>query len=253
MVELRLCEWCAAHPADARALRYLANARKDRALLKKAATMGDAWAMAGIFSSSSSADEKFQLAWSSAEKGDGGGTYCLMQCFRDGIGCEKNEIFAGELRERAVDLGSFGAYCELVNCEMKPEQRVKLRISFCGTFLCGLDGIHSDLEALFRSHTDGSSNVLLFEIGNIFAGNISVVLGGVFVRGANPRQIEMMIQAVKMYEGWWEMAREACVTWILIAKRMGFNKDARKIIAKIVWEGVGEARGNPLLGSEKKK
>ena len=47
-------------------------------------------------------------------------------------------------------------------------------------------------------------------------------------------------RAVALYDGCCDRAREACVMWILIAKRIGFNKDARRMIAKMVWEGRSE-------------
>ena len=44
----------------------------------------------------------------------------------------------------------------------------------------------------------------------------------------------MLKQVVAMYDEWCGAARAACFVWILIAKRMGFNKDVRKMIAKLV-------------------
>ena len=76
--------------------------------MKKAACrMGDAWMMArAFFHATHSDEEKFQLARVSAEKGDVDGTCCLVLCFPEGIGCEKNENLAEELLERALDLAS---------------------------------------------------------------------------------------------------------------------------------------------------
>ena len=52
--------------------------------------MGDAWMMAKVFfHATHSAEEHFQLARASAEKGDVDGTCCPMLCFREGTGCEK--------------------------------------------------------------------------------------------------------------------------------------------------------------------
>ena len=108
----RLSAWCGGHPDDATALRYLAGARRDPLLMGKAAAMGDARAMVEMVSSSSfSDDEKFQLACASAAKGDANGTHSLMQCFELGIGCKKNDSFAGELLERAASLSKVNEHC----------------------------------------------------------------------------------------------------------------------------------------------
>lgn len=49
VAEQRLGEWCETHPDDARALRYLADVRKDDVLRNKAAKMGDTRALASMF------------------------------------------------------------------------------------------------------------------------------------------------------------------------------------------------------------
>ena len=36
--------------------------------------------------------------------------------------------------------------------------------------------------------------------------------------------------------GWCDAARDACVAWILVAKKIGVVKDVRKVIAKMVCE-----------------
>ena len=245
--EQRLSGWHKAHPDDARALVYLAKVRGDVLLLEKAASMGDARAMADIvFSSSCSDDRKFQLALASAEKGDADGTYCLMECFRAGTGCEKNEDFAKVFMERAADLGSCYAYDDLIfDPQMKPAQKVKLSICFFGTDYSRSDDLHSDLDGLFRRYaTNGSCGDVIFEVGEMFMGNVDAVEGKVFGRKKDPDLVEILLLAVAMYDGWCHSAREACIVWVLIAKRMRINKDVRKMIAIMVWEARKEARGN---------
>ena len=80
--------------------------------MERAAAMGNARAMAELSYSCSPVERLFQLAWRSTELGDAKGTYCLMQCFRDGIGCKTDDVLAEELMERAVDLGSVSAVNE---------------------------------------------------------------------------------------------------------------------------------------------
>ena len=129
---LRLGEWCAGHPDDARAVFHLADTLKDCKLMVKAAEMGDARAMAEV-SFLGSGEKKFQLARASAEKGDAFGTYCLMQCFMDGSGCVKDDEVALELLERAADLGTFWAYRHLVQHDkVHSPNRMKLLTCFIG-------------------------------------------------------------------------------------------------------------------------
>ena len=255
VAEQRFSEWCVAHPDDARALAHLATIRGDDSLMEKAASMGDARAMAKVFFSSRSDGEKFQLACASAEKGDAFGTYCLMHCFRAEIGCKKNESFAEELLERAADLGSVDVCYDLArNREMKPWQRVKLLISFFGMYFSGSGRLYFDLEEVFRRYaTDGSCTDVIFEVGEMFKGSIDVERGMVFGRKHRSNDLDILLRAVGMYDRWCDVAREACVAWILIAKRIGVHKDVRRIIAKMVWEARREGRGNPLSKEAKKE
>ena len=68
-------------------------------------------------------------------------------------------------------------------------------------------------------------------------GNIDFDEGSVSGQGQDPSRFDRLARAVEMYDRWCDLAREACVIWALFAKRMGFNKDVRKMIAKMVWEG----------------
>ena len=235
--EARLGDWCAAHPDDARALLYLASVQSDDALIEKAASMGDARALACVFDRSSSVEKKFQLARASAEKGDALGTYYLMQCFVGGIGCVKDEGIARELLERAADLGSFSVFCELVeNCEMKPEKRAKLLVSFFGLYAFGSADLYSDLKELLQRHeTDEALKQVIFDVGGTLKDTIEE--GKVLGKDVNSTCLETFLRVVELYDRWCDVAREACVAWILIAKRMGLNKDVRRMIAKLVWEG----------------
>ena len=240
-VEQRLSEWCAEHPEDARALVYLASLREDHALYEKAAAMGDSWAMAEMSSfSSCPRDKKFQLAWASAAKGDAKGTYRLMECFQMGIGCEQSETIADELTQRAAELGSFSAYRELLVdiVEMDEVQRVKLLASFFGSASSYNTNKLSPCLGIVveRYAADKSYGAVIFEVGEIFKGNVNTAEQEVFGLKQRPKDFHILARAVAMYDGWCVVAKEACVMWILVGKRMGFIKDIRKLIARMVWE-----------------
>ena len=241
----RLSEWCAAHPDDARALVHLADVQSDDVLMEKAAAMGDARAMAELFFSSSCEEKKFELACASARKGDADGTYRLMECFRRGIGCERNDSLAEELLVRAADLGCFGAYFDIVrNACLEPAERAKHLIGFFGMYKFGSSRFCADLCAVFLSRAaDGScADAVLFDAGEMLKGNIDVQAGTVFGRNGDSEHLEMLLQAVALYDRWCGVAREACVMWVLTAKRMGVNKDVRRMIAGMVWETRREER-----------
>ena len=237
VAEQRLGRWCTAHPDDARALRYFANVKRDDVLMEKAALMGDARAMAEICFSSCSDERKFQLACTSAENGDAVGTFRLMECFMDGISCKKNKSLAEALLERAADLGSFLAFDDLAwNRAMEPEQRVKYVVSFANIY-CRVEDIHSDLEAvLLRYAREGSCGDVIFEVGEMLKGYINVEKRQVFGREQDSGFLEMVVRAVAMYDRWCDLVREACVAWVIIARRMRVHKDVRRMIAKMVWE-----------------
>ena len=245
----RLGAWCAAHPEDARALRYLAQVKSSVALMEKAAAMGDARAMAECVSSSESSEsfEKvFQLARLSSEKGDASGTYCLMACFRDGLGCERIESMAEELLDLAADLGNSNAFHDLLEVEgMEPAKRLKLLVIFFDIYFFGLGKVCSALEAVLGSYsTDGSytNAMAIFEVGEVFKGCIDIEKERLFGKKQELVHLECLLRPVVMYDRWCDAARDACVTWILFAKSMGFNKDVRKMIARLVWDARREAR-----------
>ena len=238
VADRRLSEWCAAHPEDARALRYLADARGDQVLMEKAAAMGDARALGKICFSSNCYERRFQLARAAAEQGDAEGAVSLSLCFRHGIGCEKSEKLAKELMERAAILGNYVAYVAfVVTCMQKGgEQRLEHLIAFFGmSHVSSFSSeLYSDLEAVFQA-TDGFR--VIYKVGEALKGIIDVEGEQKQLSDYNCRRL---LQAVKMYDGWCDLAREACVAWVLIAKRFGFGKDVRRIIAKMVWEARGE-------------
>ena len=149
VAERRLVAWCASHPDDGRGLRYLADLRGDRALLEKAALLGDACAMVCLASSLSDLDErKFQLAKAAAEKGDADGTYWLACSVRDGVGCKRDQSLAAELLERAAELGSFWAFDSLLKDESADAALVvKLTVSFLGVY---------SVRSVLRCSGDGS-------------------------------------------------------------------------------------------------
>ena len=242
----RLGEWCAAHPDDATALRYLAKAREDEALMRKAASMGDEWAMSKVCYLSSTNEGKFQMAWASAEKGGADGTCNLMRCFESGIGCVRNEIFAGELLERAADLGSFLSCYEYVERdEMNAAHRVKHLIGFFGLETSATNVICKDLQKILLKPSR-DEDVVLFEVGEMFRGNIDFEKGTAFGKLVWSGHLEILSQVAVLHNRRCNVVREACVTWVLFAKRIGINKDVRRLIARMVWE----TRENPVVRVE---
>ena len=249
VVQQRLSEWCAAHPKDARAFAYLADARYDETSFEKAVSMGDAWAMGlAILLFSVSDERRFCLASASAEQGDARGTYLLAQFVRCGRGCEKDEMLADELLERAAELGCYDAYVTFLNSEKNPAEKVKLLTIFFGVHSFNISVLESALDAVFLCYASGGScGDAIFEAGEVLKGNVNVGKGEIFGLERNPTRIRVCNQAVTMYDGWCDAARELCVAWIVIAKRIRLNKDARKMIVMMVWEARSEARGNPLI------
>ena len=245
----KLREWCAGHPEDARAAAYLGYFLDDDAWIEKAASMGDVWAMSLIVYRYSASDNRlFKFASAAAEKGDARGTFLLVECYQQGHFCDRNESIADKLLEKAAYLGSYEAYIELVRYRPK-DLDTMLRLLSLYFFLPVHDfaRLQSSLDEALRGYAnDGLYGGAIFEVGEMLKGNIDAVEGTVFGHKRDPAQIEYFSQVVAMYEGWCDAARNACVAWILIAKRVGLNKDCRRLIAKIVWGARDEARGNPF-------
>ena len=162
---------------------HLAKIREENVLVEKAAALGEARAMGAVCSVLSSDESIFQLARAEA---------WLWHCFRNGTGCEKNLDFVEDLLERAVDLGSFNAYSDLVeNCGMEPAHRMKLLMNFLGLYSFGWSELHSDFEAVLESHArDGSFGNLIFEAGEMLKGDVAIKEGPKF-----------FLKAVAMYDG----------------------------------------------------
>jgi hypothetical protein len=124
---------------------------------------------------------------------------------------------------------------------------LKLLIGFLGMDFsdpCAYE-LHFDLEdVLQRYAVDKADGDAIFEVGEMLDGNgnIDVKDRLVFGQKMELRHVELFSKAVEMYHGWCRVAREACVAWVLIAKRMGVNKDVRVVIAKMVWEVRRETR-----------
>ena len=172
VADQRLSEWCAAHPEDARALARLATLRRDDSLMEKAASMGDARALGKAIHFSHSEDAKFEMARSSAEKGDAVGMYRLAHCVWKGIGCKKDDRFE-ELLERAAELGHYHAFCNLAdNRCLDPVQKVKLLFSFFGFFIVASDLLSSSLAEVLRCHAADGSDGVIFQVGEMLKGNI---------------------------------------------------------------------------------
>ena len=201
------------------------------------------------------ADQKILLARASAEKGDVLGTFCLHECFEKGIGCAKHESVADELLERAADLGSFSAYCELVeNRSLDLCRRIQLLVSFLGIHAADSKDLHSFLETALDLHIrEGSYSDLVFEVGELFTKNTDFSEGMVFGRREWPCLIDVLMQIVSLHDERCDAALEACIAWVLIAKRMRLNKDVRKMVSKMVWAGRRDGRQCAFYKTREKK
>ena len=180
---------------------YLASVREDDSLMEKAASMGNARAMAETIRFSLSDDRTFQLACASAGKGDAKGTYCLMQCFWEGVGCATNESLAEELMDQAAALGSADAYYSIVQnrVSLEPAQKVKLLICFFGLFFYNVDILDPGLEAVLRRYaTDGSYGEVIFEVGEAFKGHVDIEKGTVF---GQKRDLVVLLRVMALYDG----------------------------------------------------
>ena len=240
LADQRLSEWCETHPEDARALVYFADLREDQVLLEKAVSMGDPWALGMFLYLFGGCDtRRFELAVSSTKQGDAMGTYVFSQCIDLGRGCEKDERLAFEWLVRAADLGSYVAYRKLLKSEMDPAEKLKLATCFFDVYSCEFDQLTSCLEAAFQCHADkGSCGEAIFYAGEMLKGKEHVEGE---VSGKN---LKVFSRAIAMFEYWYSVAENACVAWILTAKRTGVNKDVRKIIARMIWNGRSEARAS---------
>ena len=244
VAERRLGEWCAAHPDDARALAHLAVVRHDTAMLEKAAAMGDVLALAVEWHSKATGSGQFLAASALAEAGSAEGTYHLAVCVRCGRGCSQDERAASELFERAAELGSYRACRELIDRDTNPAKELKYLIPFCSVRPFDLYRVVLALDEVLRSHAEeGSFGSAIFDAGEQLKECIDVKAGTVFGEEQVSGHLKILSRAVAMYDRWCGVAREACVAWVLVAKRMGVNKDVRKIIAKSVWESRREIAG----------
>ena len=120
-----------------------------------------------------------------------------------------------------------------------PAIKVKLLTSFFAVPAYDIVGLVSGLRLVLRHHTLYGD--VIFEAGEML--KPIVAEGKVFGRNLDSEHLELFSQAVMMHDGWCDIARRACVAWVLIAKRMRVSKDVRGIIARMVWEARSEASG----------
>ena len=85
-------------------------------------------------------------------------------------------------------------------------------------------------------------DVIFFEVGEVLKENID------FENGKIVWAATWLFPSVAMFDKWCNVAREACVIWVLIAKRMGLKQG--RIIARMVWESRRVGRGR--VGLERK-
>ncbi len=98
------------HRSDPRALCFaaLVDACSHDGELQEAADMGCALAQGELAGRCEDGDDKFQLAFRSANQGERVGFYWLAVCFHQGEGCQIDEERAKDLYKKAVDLDDAG-------------------------------------------------------------------------------------------------------------------------------------------------
>ena len=241
--EERLRAWLEQHPEDATALRLLAIVLDDDEMLRRAAEFGDAVAMVELAEKSlREPAENFAWAWSSAARENARGMYELSQFFQGGVGCIKDEARSRELLRRAAELGHYKAV-EVFACSVpNREKRLAMLCDVLPYSVQSLENFCFELKHVLSAFVqNGGGCRAVFEAGEILKGKIDWNNRTVFGYRARS-DISDCRRAVELHDSLCDAAREVCVLWILIAKKLRFHKDARKIIAKILWDARREGR-----------
>jgi hypothetical protein len=188
-------------------------------------------------------EECFLWAEQSAAQGERDGFYNLGQCFRDGIGCEKDVQRAKENFLEASEVGDVNAMGSLAGLLDKDDpQRVfwfARAAASNGEYVYFLNEV-SDQVRNFGSGT-GHAKVV-FASGRALKGHIENERRTIFREGFNfDTYIDPANQALHFYEFQLRSNRKAVDSWTIIARRDKVVKDIRKMIGKMIWDAREEA------------
>ncbi len=242
-------EICLVHKDDALALCFawwLSDDDDQITLLVRAAQMGHAFACSTLSYALDEPDEgaeALRLAKISVSQLERDGFRALGQCFRNGIGCDKdlnaekeNYLIAAELGDvyAAQGCGDLCAGSDLARWIWW--SRAVLRGSL-GPFLYHFS---KEVQKLFSGSGGCASAVFL--IGRTLKGNIEMDEKQIFGSSFNFAYLIVPAnQAVLFYESQVKSARLAVDTWTLVSTRLHLMKDLRIYIGKMIWEARIEA------------
>ena len=101
-------------------------------------------------------------------------------------------------------------------------------------------------EILKHSNSSQSSKEALYCVGEVLSGtrdgkpviNEFGLISDLF--HCDAETLRECHKTVELYRFWCDSARDTCVSWVLIAKQIGLNKDVRRMIAKMLWDARKE-------------
>ena len=232
-VKRALKQWCELHVTDTRAHVYLALMLGNETLLRKIAEQGDAVAQGHMAHLEKQPGMVFRWATLASEQKDPHGTFLLHRCYFQGRGCEKDASKAFILLEAAAELGDSFAINAVAGNLADPIEKMRMLCEIAPfRYVASFFG---HLSAVIHAHDRKS----VFMAGKILQGHLNESEKGVFAFLVSDARFFVCAQAVEMFEIWIKEARDACVTWILCAKKLNVHKDVRRLIARSVWNGRG--------------
>ena len=97
------------------------------------------------------------------------------------------------------------------------------------------------LETVLQRHaTDGSCGDIIFEVGEAMRRMAVAMRGKVCGKPLKPGHVEVACKAIAMHSGWCDAARDACVAWVIIAKKNGLEQRCQENHCE---NGVGDQKG----------
>jgi hypothetical protein len=238
-------------PNDVRALCFAwmcgdKEEKEDRALLRRSAERGFAFAQYLMAVELQGGEESFKFARLAAAQGERDGFYLLGGCFKSGDGCEndiekakENYLLASNLGHVSamVDLGDL--FEELLDGSDPQQWRWWGRAAKKGKPDYFLVLFAKQVE-LFNSGS--GSAVVMFAIGQALHGHVNVLEGTIFnMDWKFESLIHPAQQAIWFFELQLKASRLAVDEWTKVGIRLKVVKDVRKLIAKLIWDAREEA------------
>ncbi len=211
--------------------------------LRQSAELGFAFSQAWV-AQRTEGEERFRFAMLAALQEERGGIYLLGDCFRFGIGCEKNLEKAKEHFLLATELGDVFAMSQLGDLldDCDPKKWYWLgRAALRGHNYLFLDNFAGQVQ-VFNS---GSGNAaVVFVIGRTLKGQVNAKRRTIFRSKIWNFETEIgsANQAIDFFGFQVIAARRAVDAWISVGIRLGVVKDIRIVIGKMIWGAREEAR-----------